>query len=144
MPGGGSGAPTRLRALRRDRLAPRRHTVLLVAIASAIYNLTEVEYVESRRRGVTPPVIAHMQTTYTQSVEQFPGLAQDTTLGRTRCGRGSGAPEYSLVTARFVLAQPKPAARATRADAEPIRRVISPLQVALEAHQSTDERGRNA
>jgi hypothetical protein len=46
-----------------------------------VYNLTEVEYVEIRERGVTPQVIAYMQATYSQAVGQFPKLAQDPFLG---------------------------------------------------------------
>jgi hypothetical protein len=46
-----------------------------------VYNLSEVDYVEIRKRGVTPQVIAYMQLTYTQAAEQFPKLADDATLG---------------------------------------------------------------
>jgi len=45
-----------------------------------VYNLSEVDYVEIRKRGVTPQVIAYMQATYTQAVDQFPKLANDATL----------------------------------------------------------------
>jgi hypothetical protein len=43
-----------------------------------VYNLSEVEYTEIRRRGVTTQVIQYMQSTYTQALSQFPKLAQDT------------------------------------------------------------------
>jgi hypothetical protein len=45
-----------------------------------VYNLTEEDYVEIRRRGVTPQVISYMKRTYTQAVEEFPKLAQDSTM----------------------------------------------------------------
>jgi len=46
-----------------------------------VYSLTEEEYVEVRKRGVTPQVIAYMQGTYKQAVERFPKLAKDPNLG---------------------------------------------------------------
>ncbi len=46
-----------------------------------VYSLTEEEYVQIRKRGVTPQVIAYMQGTYKQAVAQFPKLAQDPNLG---------------------------------------------------------------
>jgi hypothetical protein len=45
-----------------------------------VYYLSETDYVEIRRRGVTPQVIAYMQSTYVQAVEQHPGLAQDDSM----------------------------------------------------------------
>ena len=45
-----------------------------------VYNLSEVDYVEIRKRGVTPQVVAYMQATYIQAVEEFPKLAADDTL----------------------------------------------------------------
>jgi len=46
-----------------------------------VYSLTEEEYVEIRERGVTPQVIAYMQSTYTQAAANFPKLAKDPNLG---------------------------------------------------------------
>jgi len=46
-----------------------------------VYSLTEEDYVEIRKRGVTPQVIAYMQGTYKQAVVQFPKLANDPNLG---------------------------------------------------------------
>lgn len=46
-----------------------------------VYNLTETEYVEIRKLGVTPQVIAYMQSTYTQATREFPKLANDPFLG---------------------------------------------------------------
>jgi len=46
-----------------------------------VYSLTEEDYVEIRKRGVTPQVIAYMQGTYKQAVAQFPKLANDPNLG---------------------------------------------------------------
>ncbi len=46
-----------------------------------VYSLTEEQYVEIRKRGVTPQVIAYMQGTYTQAVANFPRLANDPNLG---------------------------------------------------------------
>ena len=46
-----------------------------------VYSLTEDEYVEIRKRGVTPQVIAYMQGTYTQAVASFPKIAKDPNLG---------------------------------------------------------------
>ena len=45
-----------------------------------VYDLTEADYVEIRKRGVTPQVIAYMRSTYTQAVKQFPKLANDKTM----------------------------------------------------------------
>ena len=42
-----------------------------------VYKLTEEEYVEIRKRGVTPQVIAYMKATYTQAIVQFPQAADD-------------------------------------------------------------------
>jgi hypothetical protein len=45
-----------------------------------VYYLSEVQYTEIRRRGVTPQVIAYMQTTYVQAVQAHPGLAKDDSM----------------------------------------------------------------
>ena len=42
-----------------------------------VYNLREEEYVEIRRRGVTPQVIEYMRVTYAQAVAEHPKLGQD-------------------------------------------------------------------
>ena len=46
-----------------------------------VYHLSETEYVEIRKRGVTPQVIDYMQDTYAQAVKRFPKLALDPFLG---------------------------------------------------------------
>jgi hypothetical protein len=46
-----------------------------------VYHLSDAEYVELRKRGVTPQVIAYMRSTYEQAVAKFPKLAQDPNLG---------------------------------------------------------------
>jgi len=46
-----------------------------------VYNLSEDDYAEIRRRGVTPQVIEYMRVTYTQATEQFPNLEGDPFYG---------------------------------------------------------------
>ena len=46
-----------------------------------VYNLTEEQYVEIRRRGMTPQVVTYMKATYTQAVIRFPRAADDSFLG---------------------------------------------------------------
>jgi hypothetical protein len=46
-----------------------------------VYNLTETQYVEIRKQGVTPQVITYMKATYTQAVQQFPRAGNDPDLG---------------------------------------------------------------
>jgi hypothetical protein len=48
--------------------------------AGTVYNLSESQYAEIRKRGVTPQVIAYMKGTYRQAVEKFPKLAHDETM----------------------------------------------------------------
>jgi hypothetical protein len=45
-----------------------------------VYYLSETDYVEIRRRGVTPQVIEYMKVTYVQAVAEHPRLAQDDSM----------------------------------------------------------------
>ncbi len=66
-------------ALSQHGVAPDR-IVAKMNRGGLVYNLSEVEYVEIRERGVTPQVIAYMQSTYTQAVGQYPKLAGDSAM----------------------------------------------------------------
>jgi len=46
-----------------------------------VYNLSEDEYVEIRKRGVTPQVIEYMHATYRQALSQFPKIGEDPYYG---------------------------------------------------------------
>jgi len=60
---------------------PPDHIIAKMNRGGLVYNLTEEQYVEIRKRGVTPQVIEYMRATYTQATGQFPKLAQDPFLG---------------------------------------------------------------
>jgi hypothetical protein len=45
-----------------------------------VYHLSEAQYAELRKKGVTPVVIAYMQQAHAEAVRAFPKLAQDDDL----------------------------------------------------------------
>ena len=66
-------------ALSRHGVAPDQ-IVAKMNRGGLVYNLSETDYVEIRKQGVTPQVIAYMRSTYSQAVVEFPKLANDTTM----------------------------------------------------------------
>lgn len=45
-----------------------------------IYNLSEKQYADMRKKGVTPAVISYMQRSHDEAVKTFPKLAEDADL----------------------------------------------------------------
>jgi hypothetical protein len=45
-----------------------------------IYHLSDAQYAEMRKQGVTPAVISYMQRVHNEAVKQFPKLAEDEDL----------------------------------------------------------------
>jgi hypothetical protein len=46
-----------------------------------VYHLSDQEYADLRKRGVTPQVIAYMKGTYAQAAAKFPKIAKDPHYG---------------------------------------------------------------
>jgi hypothetical protein len=70
---------TEIVTLSKHGVAPEK-IIGKIQRGGTIYHLSDAQYAEMRKRGVTPAVISYMQRVHDQAVKEFPKLGQDEDL----------------------------------------------------------------
>jgi hypothetical protein len=70
---------TEVLILSQHGVAPEK-IVAKMRRGGTVYNLSEAQYAELRKKGVTPVVISYMQQSYAEAVRAHPKLAEDDDL----------------------------------------------------------------
>jgi hypothetical protein len=70
---------TEILLLSKHGVAPEK-IIGKIQRGGTIYHLSDAQYADLRKQGVTPAVISYMQRVHEQAVKEFPKLAQDEDL----------------------------------------------------------------